>query len=77
MLDNNNDHSEIDHSDNLYGGTYTLFHYTFARLGIKVKFVPSNDLQALQKAITPKTKAVYAIAQGYNISGERMGNGLN
>ncbi|MDD2688706.1 MAG: O-acetylhomoserine aminocarboxypropyltransferase/cysteine synthase [Candidatus Omnitrophica bacterium] len=55
---------EIVSADNLYGGTYNLFHYTFARLGINVKFVKSNDLNALQKAITPKTKAVYAESIG-------------
>jgi len=55
---------EIVSADNLYGGTYTLFHYTFARFGVKVKFVPSNDLAALEKAITPKTKAIYAESIG-------------
>jgi len=55
---------EIVAADNLYGGTYNLLHYTFSRLGIKVNFVPSNDLNALQKAITPKTKAVYAESIG-------------
>lgn len=55
---------EIVSADNLYGGTYNLFHYTFPRLGIKVKFVKSNDLDAFQKAITPKTKAVYAESIG-------------
>ena len=55
---------EIVSADNLYGGTYSLFHYTFARLGINVKFVPSNDLGALNKAIGPKTKAVYAESIG-------------
>jgi O-acetylhomoserine (thiol)-lyase len=55
---------EIVSADNLYGGTYNLFHYTFARFGIKAKFVKSNDLDALQKAITPKTKAVYAESIG-------------
>jgi len=55
---------EIVSADNLYGGTYNLFHYTFPRLGIQVKFVPSNDLQAVGKAITPKTKAVYAESIG-------------
>ena len=55
---------EIVSADNLYGGTYNLFHYTFARLGIKVNFVRSNDLDALQKAITPKTKAIYAESIG-------------
>ncbi|MDP2855209.1 MAG: O-acetylhomoserine aminocarboxypropyltransferase/cysteine synthase [Smithellaceae bacterium] len=55
---------EIVSADNLYGGTYTLFHYTFPRLGIKVNFVKSNDLKALESAITPKTKAVYAESIG-------------
>jgi len=55
---------EIVSADNLYGGTYNLFHYTFSRLGVKVKFVPSNDLKAFQKAITPKTKALYAESIG-------------
>ena len=55
---------EIVSADNLYGGTYNLFHYTFPRLGIQVRFVPSNDLKAVRKAITPKTKAVYAESIG-------------
>jgi O-acetylhomoserine (thiol)-lyase len=55
---------EIVSMDNLYGGTYNLFHYTFKRMGIEVKFVKSNDLDALKKAITPKTKAVYAESIG-------------
>ncbi len=55
---------EIISADNLYGGTYTLFHYTFARLGIKVNFVKSNDLTAMEAAITPKTKAIYAESIG-------------
>jgi len=55
---------EIVSADNLYGGTYNLFHYTFPRLGIKVKFVKSNDLDAIARAITDKTKAVYAESIG-------------
>ena len=55
---------EIVSADNLYGGTYNLFHYTFPRLGINVKFVQSNNLSAFQKAITPKTKAIYAESIG-------------
>ena len=46
------------------GGTYNLFHYTFPRIGIKVKFVESNNLNAIEAAITPKTKAVYAESIG-------------
>ncbi|HQP91330.1 MAG TPA: PLP-dependent transferase, partial [Candidatus Omnitrophota bacterium] len=45
---------EIVSADNLYGGTYTLFNYTFPRLGVKVKFVKSNDLDSFEKAIGPK-----------------------
>ncbi|MDD5073288.1 MAG: O-acetylhomoserine aminocarboxypropyltransferase/cysteine synthase [Candidatus Omnitrophica bacterium] len=55
---------EIVSADNLYGGTYNLFHYTFKRFGIDVKFVKSNDLSGFQKAITPKTKAIYAESVG-------------
>lgn len=55
---------EIVSADNLYGGTYNLLHYTFPRLGINVKFVKSNDLPALQNAITSKTKAIYAESIG-------------
>src|SRR5512145_374672 len=46
---------EIVSADNLYGGTYNLFHNTFKRFGIKVNFVKSNDLDGFRKAITPKT----------------------
>jgi O-acetylhomoserine (thiol)-lyase len=50
--------------DNLYGGTYNLFHYTLPRLGIQVHFAPSNDLDAVRAAIGPRTKAVYAESIG-------------
>jgi len=55
---------EIVSADNLYGGTYNLFHYTFAKLGIKVNFVPSNNIDAFKKAINNKTKAIYAESIG-------------
>ncbi len=55
---------EIVAADNLYGGTYNLFHHTFPRFGIKVNFVDSRDLGAIDKAIGPKTKAVYAESIG-------------
>jgi O-acetylhomoserine (thiol)-lyase len=55
---------EIVSADNLYGGTYNLFHYTFPRLGLKVNFVKSNDLDAFQRAITSKTKGIYAESIG-------------
>lgn len=55
---------EIISFDNLYGGTYTLFHYTFKRLGIKVRFVSSDDIDAVEKAFTDKTKAVFCESVG-------------
>lgn len=55
---------EIVSADNLYGGTYNLFRHTFPRMGIKVHFVPSHDLDAYERAIGPKTKAVYAESIG-------------
>jgi O-acetylhomoserine (thiol)-lyase len=55
---------EIVSADNLYGGTYNLFHYTFARLGIRVRFVKSSDPRAFEKSITPRTKALYAESIG-------------
>ncbi len=51
---------EIVAANNLYGGTYQLFHYTFPKLGRTVKFVNSRDLDAFRKAITPQTRAIYA-----------------
>ncbi len=51
---------EIVAGNNLYGGTYQLFHYTFPKLGRTVRFVDSRDPAAFQKAITPKTRAIYA-----------------
>ncbi|MBU1671991.1 MAG: O-acetylhomoserine aminocarboxypropyltransferase/cysteine synthase [Actinobacteria bacterium] len=51
---------EIVSANNLYGGTYELFHYTFPKLGRTVKFVDSADPGAFERAITEKTRAVYA-----------------
>jgi len=51
---------EIVSANNLYGGTYQLFHYTMPKLGRVVKFVDSGDLQAFRRAITPKTRALFA-----------------
>ena len=51
---------EIVSANNLYGGTYELFHYTFPKLGRKVKFVDSTKPEEFKKAITSKTRAIYA-----------------
>ncbi len=51
---------EIVSANNLYGGTYELFHYTFPKLGRTVKFVDSKNPEEFKKAITTKTRAIYA-----------------
>jgi O-acetylhomoserine (thiol)-lyase len=51
---------EIVSANNLYGGTYELFHYTFPKLGRTVKFVDSSKPEEFKKAITNKTRAIYA-----------------
>jgi O-acetylhomoserine (thiol)-lyase len=51
---------EIVAADNLYGGTYQQLHYMFHKLGRKTKFVDSSRLEEFEKAITGKTRVVYA-----------------
>ncbi|OXS78615.1 O-acetylhomoserine aminocarboxypropyltransferase [Domibacillus enclensis] len=51
---------EIVAAANLYGGTYNLFANTLPKYGINVTFVDSTDPENIRKAITPKTKAVFA-----------------
>ncbi|MDD4867399.1 MAG: bifunctional o-acetylhomoserine/o-acetylserine sulfhydrylase [Mycobacterium sp.] len=47
-------------SPRLYGGTYNLFHYSLARLGIDVTFVADpDDLDCWRAAIRPNTKAFF------------------
>lgn len=51
---------EIVSSSSLYGGTYNLFSTTLPKLGITVKFVDGSDPENFRRAITEKTKAVFA-----------------
>jgi len=51
---------EIVAANNLYGGTYQLLHYTFEKLGRKTVFVESSKPSEFKKAITPRTRAIYA-----------------
>lgn len=46
-------------SASLYGGTDTLFRYTFPRMGIDVTFIDTIDAVRVCAAIRPNTKAVY------------------
>ncbi len=56
---------EMVASNHLYGGTTTQFTYTLKRTGNPVTFVDPDDFDAWERAITPKTKALY---------GETIGN---
>ncbi len=47
-------------ADNLYGGSFNLITHTLATQGITNTIVNVNDLEALEKAIQPNTKVVYA-----------------
>jgi O-acetylhomoserine (thiol)-lyase len=48
-------------SSSIYGGTYNLFKYTLARLGIEVTFVENqDDLAEWAAAVRPNTKLFFA-----------------
>ena len=51
---------EFISASTLYGGTYSQFDVTFRRLGINVHFVDPDDPENFRKALTEKTKAIYA-----------------
>lgn len=46
-------------SSDLYGGTYTLLHYTLARMGITTHFVDGRDIEGFRNAINDRTKLVF------------------
>jgi len=48
-------------SASIYGGTYNLFKYTFAKLGIQTTFVEDqDDAEEWARAIRPNTKLLFA-----------------
>ncbi len=47
-------------ADNLYGGSYNLITHTLAAQGVKYSIVNVNDIKALEAAIRPETKVIYA-----------------
>ena len=54
----NGDH--IVAADNLYGGSFNLITHTLPTQGVEYSIVNANDLQALEAAIRPNTKVIYA-----------------
>ena len=47
-------------ADNMYGGSFNLITHTLASQGVSNTIVNVNDLEALEAAIQPNTKVVYA-----------------
>ena len=59
---------EIVSASTLYGGTHTQFDMTFRRFGIETHFVDSDDPENFRKALSSRTRALYA---------ETIGNPFN
>jgi len=59
---------EIVSASTLYGGTYSQFEVNFRKLGIQTTFVDPDEPENFRRALTAKTKALYA---------ETIGNPLN
>ena len=55
---------EIVSSSTLYGGTYSQFDVTFRQFGINTVFVNADDPENFLKAVTPKTRVIYAETMG-------------
>jgi len=55
---------QIVSSASLYGGTYNLFHYTLPKMGIETAFVEPRDPENFKRAITSKTRLIYAETLG-------------
>ncbi|MBL8379741.1 MAG: O-acetylhomoserine aminocarboxypropyltransferase/cysteine synthase [Burkholderiales bacterium] len=55
---------EIVSSSTLYGGTVGQFAVGFERLGISTTFVDAEDPENFRRAITPRTRALYAETLG-------------
>ncbi len=50
---------EIIAVDDIYGGAYRLFEKVYRKFGIKVTYVDTTDLGAINRAITPKTRLIW------------------
>ena len=51
-------------STSLYGGTYNLFHHTLPKLGIDVTFTDPADPENFRRALTDRTRLLYAETLG-------------
>lgn len=55
---------EIVSATSLYGGTWNLFTWTFPKFGVTVRYADPADPENFRRAITPKTKAIFAETVG-------------
>ncbi|WP_342642392.1 O-acetylhomoserine aminocarboxypropyltransferase [Rhodoligotrophos ferricapiens] len=44
----------------LYGGSINQFNHSFKKFGWQVKWVDANDIASIERAVSPKTKAIFA-----------------
>lgn len=51
-------------ADNIYGGSYNLITHTLTTQGVENSIVNINDLEAVEAAIRPNTKVIYAETLG-------------
>ncbi|HMC60428.1 MAG TPA: O-acetylhomoserine aminocarboxypropyltransferase/cysteine synthase family protein [Candidatus Solibacter sp.] len=51
---------EIVAAKTLYGGTYTQFDVSFRRFGIQTAFIDPDDPENFRRAISPRTRVLYA-----------------
>jgi len=58
MLFRSGDHLVV--TEDLYGGTCRLFDKVFSRFGLTFSYVDTSDCEAVKRAITPDTRAVFA-----------------
>ncbi len=59
---------EFISASTLYGGSYSQFDVTFRKFGIQASFVDPDEPENFRKALTPRTRCIYA---------ETIGNPLN
>ncbi len=45
--------------DDIYGGTYRLFHAVLRPMGFDFSFVSMRDVQAVKRALTPQTRMIW------------------
>lgn len=55
---------ELASSSNLYGGTFTQFDAILPQQGIRTRFSPINDFEALESSISERTRAIYVETVG-------------